>query len=167
MGTMLAAHGTIEQEGQWKFVCRRDWLCYAQMCTTIILRCLEVMELEPWVTSNSHEGHPKYPRPPMSSPPPGTTVPPHPRGDGHQMTVPPPGGGGGHHSRQTFTSAYSAEFMASHAMHTIQISRILNAQHPLISSSAAPRLYVMVLYCSPCGEGPWTTASTGSFVERT
>ena len=33
-----------------------------------------------------------------------------------------------------FTGAYSAEFMASHAMYTIQISRIVNAQHPLISA---------------------------------
>ena len=48
----------------------------------------------------------------------------------------PPRGGGGVDTTpdKPFTGAYSAEFMASHAMHTIQISRILNAQHPLISA---------------------------------
>ena len=72
---------------------------------------------------------PQYPAPPQ-----GTTVPPHPRGDGHQMTPPPPPGGVGTTPDKPFSGAYSAEFMASHAMHTIQISGILNAQHPLISA---------------------------------
>ena len=114
--------------------------------------------------------------PPMSTPPPRDDGPPPPRGGRSPNDAPPPPQGGLDTTPdKPFTGAYSAEFMASHAMHTIQISRILNAQHPLkrvtearsCTTSAAPRLYVMVLYCSPCGEGPWTTASTGSFVERT
>ena len=40
------------------------------------------------------------------------------------MTPPPPGGVDTTPDKP-FTGAYSAEFMASHAVHTIQISRIL------------------------------------------
>ena len=75
-----------------------------------------------------------YPRPPMSSPPPpqGRRSPP--TLGGRSPNDPPPPRGVDTTLNKPFTSAYSAEFMASHVMHTIQISRILNAQHPLISA---------------------------------
>ena len=73
-------------------------------------------------------GTPRTHAPPCSAPPPPhrDDGPPPIPGGRQQMTGPPAGGGGGDTTpAKPFTGAYSAEFMASHAMHTIQISRIL------------------------------------------